>query len=103
VNQSGFYQFDVSLEVEATSNKGVVYVWFRKNGNDIALSSRSNTITNGDVFAVSSTLQVSLAANDWVEVVWAKSAAGIQLKANATPVVGPSVASALLSVGQIQL
>ena len=103
VNQSGFYQFDVSLEVEATSNKGVVYVWFRKNGNDIALSSRSNTITNGDVFAVSSTLQVSLAANDWVEVVWAASAAGIQLKANATPVVGPSVASALLSVGQIQL
>jgi hypothetical protein len=103
VNQSGFYQFNVSLEVEATSNKGVVYVWFRKNGNDIALSSRSNTITNGDVFAVSSTLQVSLAANDWVEVVWAASAAGIQLKANATPVVGPSVASALLSVGQIQL
>jgi hypothetical protein len=103
VNQSGFYQFDISLEVEATSNKGVVYVWFRKNGNDIPKSSRSNTITNGDVFSISSTIQVSLNANDWIEVVWAASASGIQLKANATPVVGPSVASALLSVGQIQL
>jgi hypothetical protein len=103
VDQSGFYQFDVSLEVEATSNKGVVYVWFRKNGNDIPKSSRSNTITNGDVFAVSSTIQISLAANDYVEIVWAVSAAGIQLRANATPTVGPSVASVLLSVGQIQL
>ena len=103
VSESGFYQFDVSLEVEAASNKGVVYVWFRKNGNDIQKSSRSNTITNGDVFAVNSTLQISLNANDWVEVVFAVSAAGIQLRANATPVVGPSVASVLLSVGQIQL
>jgi len=103
VSQSGFYQFDVSLEVEATSNKGVIYVWFRKNGNGVPLSSRSNTITNGDVFTISSTLQLSLAANDWIETVWAVSAAGIQLSANASPAVGPSVASALLSVGQIQL
>lgn len=103
VSESGFYQFDISLEVEATSNKGVVYVWFRKNGVDIPKSSRSNTITNGDVFAITSSLQISLNANDYVEIVWAASASGIQLKSNESPVVGPSVAAALLSVGQIQL
>jgi hypothetical protein len=107
VVESGFYQFDVSIQAEATSNKGVVYVWFRKgnqNGSiDVPKSSRSTTVTNGDSFTISTSLQISLNAGEYVEVVWAASAAGILLRANATPVVGPSVAAALLSVGQIQL
>lgn len=103
VPESGFYQFDLSIEAEATSNKGIVYVWFRKNGTDIPLSSRSNTVTNGDRFNISHTIQVSLNANDYVEAVWATDAAGIQITANLSPSIGPSVASALMSVGQIQL
>lgn len=103
VSESGFYQFDVSIQAEATSNKGVVYVWFRKNGVDVPMSSRSNTITNGDSYTISTTLQISLDANEYVEIVWAASAAGILLSANDTPIVGPSIASALLSVAQIQL
>jgi hypothetical protein len=103
VPQSGFYQFDVSVQVESTSNKGIVFLWFRKNGIDIPLSSRSTTVTNGDLFTLNVNLQISLAASDYVEVIWATSAAGILIRANTTPAVGPSVASALLSVGQIQL
>lgn len=103
VSESGFYQFDVSIQAEATSNKGMVHIWFRKNGNDIPKSSRINTVTNGDLFAISSSIQISLNANDWVEVVWAADAAGMQLRGESTPIVGPSVASVLLSVAQIQL
>jgi len=103
VADSGFYQFDSSLQVTASSNKGVVLVWFRKNGDDIPLSSRRTTVTNGDTFTLHSTLQISLDANDYVEVVWAATASGILIDANPTPVIGPAVASVLLSVGQIQL
>lgn len=107
VSESGFYQFDSSVQVSATSNKGVVYIWFRKgDGNgevDIPKSSRSHTVTNGDSFTISSSIQISLDANEYVKVMWAASAAGISLTANDTPVVGPSVASVLLSVAQIQL
>jgi hypothetical protein len=107
VVQSGFYQFDVSIQAEATSHKGVVYVWFRKGNQsgsaDVPISSRSNTVTNGDSFAISASIQISLDAGEYIEVVWAASAAGILLRANQTPVVGPSVASVLLSVSQIQL
>lgn len=107
VIQSGFYQFDLSIQAAASSNKGVVYVWFRKGNQsgsiDVPKSSRSNTVTNGDSFTISTSLQISLDAGEYVEAVWAASAAGITLSANQTPVIGPSVASALLSVGQIQL
>lgn len=103
VPDSGLYQFDISLQIAATSNKGVVYLWFRKNGVDIPLSSRSTTVTNGDVFSLRSSIQISLNANEYVEAVWAASATGILLESNASPAVGPSVASAFLTVGQIQL
>ena len=103
VSQSGFYQFDVSSQVSASSNKGIVYLWYRKNGTDIPYSSRRATITNNDTLTFNSTLQISMDANDYVEIVWATNASGITLDANPTPTVGPSVASVLVSVAQIQL
>lgn len=103
VSNSGFYQFDVSTQITATSNKGIVYLWCRKNEEDIPLSSRSTTVTNGDVFTLHLTLQISLDANDYIEVIWATTAAGITLQAEPSPTVGPTVASVLISVAQLHL
>ena len=100
---SGFYQFDVSVQVSATSNKGVVYFWYRKNGINIEHSSRSTTVTNGDTFNISSTIALSLDANDYIEVVWARTAAGILLNAAPANAFAPSTASVMLNVTQIQL
>lgn len=103
VSESGFYQFDVSCQLSASSNKGIVHIWYRKNLEDIPYSARSTTITNGDVFTLHSALQISLDANDYIEIMWATSAAGISLRAEELPIVGPSVASVLLSVAQLHL
>lgn len=103
VQHSGFYQFDSSVQITATSNKGIVYVWYRKNEEDVPLSSRSTTVTNGDVFTLHTSLQLSLDVGDHVEVIWATTASGIVLQAQSSPTVGPTVASALLSVAQLQL
>lgn len=103
VSQSGFYQFDASVQIAASSNKGVVHIWYRKNEEDVPLSARSTTVTNGDVFTSHLTLQISLDANDYIEVIWATTAAGIILQAEPSPTVGPSVASVLLSVAQLHL
>jgi hypothetical protein len=103
VADSGFYQFDLSAQLTATSNKGVIYFWFKKNGNDIPHSMRSSTVTNGDTFHFSATLQISLNANDHVEIYWARSAAGIILDATAATAFGPSTPSATINVTQIQL
>lgn len=103
VSDSGFYQFDLSVQVTALSNKGVVYFWFRKNGTDIPHSTRSTTITNGDTFNVSTAISISLAANDYVEIMWARTAEGIFLDAVPATAFSPSAASVILNVTQIQL
>lgn len=103
VTDSGFYQFDLSAQVTATSNKGIVYFWFRKNGVDIEHSSRSTTVTNGDTFNVPVTITISLEADDYVEVMWARTAAGIFLDAKAATAFAPSTSSVMLNVTQIQL
>lgn len=103
VTDSGFYQFDVSAQVTASSNKGILYFWFRKNGTDIEHSTRSTTVTNGDTFNVSTTIMISLDINDYVEVMWARSASGIFLDARAATAFAPSSASVMLSVTQVQL
>ena len=103
VTDSGFYQFDLSAQVSASSNKGVVYFWFRKNGVDIEHSTRSTTVTNGDTFNVSTSISISLNATDYVEVMWARTAAGIILDARSATAFAPSTASVMLNVTQVQL
>lgn len=103
VIESGFYQFDLSVQVTASSNKGIVYFWFRKNGVDIPRSSRSTTVTNGDTFNVSTAISISLVADDYVEIMWAKTAAGIFLDAVDATAFSPSAAAVMLNVTQIQL
>lgn len=103
VIQSGFYQFDLSVQVTASSNKGIVYFWFRKNGVDIPRSSRSTTVTNGDTFNVSTAISISLVADDYVEIMWARTAAGIFLDAVDATAFSPSAAAVMLNVTQTQL
>ena len=103
VIDSGYYQFDVSIQITASSNKGIAYFWFRKNGTDIPHSTRSTTVTNGDTFNVLTNLSISLDVDDYVEVMWARSASGIFLDARAATAFAPSAASVMLSVVQVQL
>lgn len=103
VPDSGFYQFDINAQVTATSNKGLVYFWFRKNGVDIDRSSHISTITNGDTFNISTAIQISLDANDYVEIMWARTAAGILLDAQAATAFAPATSAVTLNVVQVQL
>jgi hypothetical protein len=103
VPDSGFYQFDVSGQVTASSNKGIVYLWFRKNGVDIPHSTRATTVTNGDTFNLSTSIQISLDANDYVELIWARTAAGIFLDASTPSFSAPETAAVIVNVAQIQL
>ena len=103
VVDSGFYQFDFSAQVTATSNKGRVHFWLRKNGVNIPNTSHITTVTNGDTFNISFNTSISLDANDYVEVYWLRTAAGIVI--DAIPAAGdsPETAASTINVFQIQL
>jgi len=103
VDESGFYLFQVSGQVTATSNKGIVYFWFRKNGTDVIGSTRATTVTNGDTFSISTNISLPLLPDDYVEIMWATTAPAIYLAALPATAFAPSTVSVTLNVVQTQL
>ena len=103
VADSGFYQVSGTFQVTATSNKGKVYTWLRKNGVDLPRSTRITTVTNGDTFTMPYEIQLTLNANDYVEMYWAATASGIYLQAAPATAFAPSSSAVALSVAQLQL
>lgn len=104
VPQSGLYE--IFSEVQALSTSGSaknLWIWFRKNGTDIANSSTIATskISNG-YLAVGHSLTVSLAANDYIEVMYAGSSTAMSLKAAAATAFAPAAAAVKLQITQAQ-
>lgn len=88
VSHEGIYQFTFSLQFQSTANSTeIVDVWFRKNGTDITASNSQFSMPPRKSAGVPSALiavtpyMVSLAANDYVEIMWNSSATTTSLAA----------------------
>lgn len=105
VASAGFYQVAVSNQYTSSSaSQKSIQTWLRKNGTDVANSNSYVTTTaNGADTVFSTTFTISLAAADYVQIVWASSDTAVSL--NAIPATGysPAAPSVIVSVTQIQL
>ena len=107
VAQAGIYNIQFSIQFKNTTNDGQdVDVWFKKNGTNIDNSNSrfhlSARKSGGDPSHLIATLNffVSLAANDYVEIMWRPSDVGVSLEhfaASATPT-RPAVPSVIATV-----
>jgi hypothetical protein len=107
VAQAGIYNIQFSIQFTNTTNASQdVDVWFRKNGTNIDKSnSRFGFAPRkgvGDPFHIIAALNffVSLAANDYVEIMWRPTDVGVQIEhyaASSSPTrpVVPSVIATL--------
>jgi hypothetical protein len=91
VAQAGIYNLQFSIQIKNTTNDGQdVDVWIRKNGTNIANSnSRFHPParkSGGDPSHLIAALNffVSLAANDYVEIMWRPTNVGVSLEHFAT-------------------
>lgn len=100
---AGTYAFEFDAQVESTdiSARQDVYFFLRKNGTDVVGSTTSasvvinNGTTNGKTY-VSCTHLITLAAADYLELIWAATSTAVSLKftaASATGIIRPSTAS----------
>ena len=87
VAQAGIYNIQFSIQLTNSTNASQdVDVWFRKNGTNIDKSnSRFGFAPRkgvGDPFHIVATLNffVSLAANDYVEIMWRPTDVGVQIE-----------------------
>ena len=113
VAQAGIYNLQFSIQFTNTTNASQdVDVWFRKNGTNIDKSnSRFGFAPRkgvGDPFHIVATLNffVSLAANDYVQIMWRPSDVGVSIEhyaASSSPTrpVVPSVIATLTFVSNL--
>lgn len=104
VSQSGLYSFSVSFQLAATSSSiKDVYLWFRKNGVDLPNTAIIHSLESGTAKSVQSrTLNISLNANDYIELYWASPDTGVSLSAVAATAFSPAAPSVILNVNQVQ-
>lgn len=105
VPQSGLYQFTVRYQLSSSNSSAKnARFWFKKNGlTDYANSTALVTVTgNGDYATITMSEMFSLAANDYVQLMWAVSDTALSLAAAVATGYAPAAASVLLTVTQVQ-
>jgi hypothetical protein len=105
VPQSGLYQFTVRYQLgSSNASAKIARFWFRKNGTtDYSNSTGLFTVTgNGDYASITMSEMVSLAANDYVQLMWAVTDTALSLSAAPATGYAPGAAAVLLSVTQVQ-
>lgn len=104
VPQSGLYSFMVTVQLTSgNSSSKNIWVWFRKNGTDIANSARLVTMNlNGGYVPITVEETISLAANDYVELVFASSDTAVTVDTVAATAFAPAAPAVVLNVTQVQ-
>lgn len=104
VANAGLYRFSASFQLTSGSaSVKNVYLWYRKNGVDIANSTLITSMDSGTAIrAPSRSLLISLAANDYIELMWAADDTNVTLDAIAATAFAPAAPAALLTVQQEQ-
>lgn len=105
VPQSGLYEFTVRYQLTSTnSSPKTARFWFRKNGTlDYTNSTALVSVTgNGDYATITVSELFSLAANDYLQLMWAVTDTALSLAAAPATGYAPAAAAVLLTVTQIQ-
>jgi hypothetical protein len=107
VSQAGIYNIQFSVQFKNTTNDGQdVDIWFKKNGTNIDNSNSRFSLgprkSSGDPSHLISAMNffVSMAANDYVQIMWRPSDVGVSLEhfaASSTPT-RPAVPSVIATV-----
>lgn len=104
VANAGLYKFSASFQLTSSSAASKnVWFWFRKNGVDIANTSLIVSVDSATAIrAPSRSLLISLAAGDYVELMWASDSTAVTLDAIAATAFSPAAPAAILTVNQEQ-
>ena len=100
VDTEGIYNFQVSMQFDSASGSNrEVWVWFRKNGTDIANSAMYLNIQNNQSEVLQAfNLLVEMKALDYLEVMWEVGNINAEMAAFAATGVHPAVPSIILTV-----
>lgn len=112
VSESGLYKFDSSMQIESTSSSTKkLWLWPRVNGTDVPNSNSEITVAgNQTVLVPAWSWVISMAANDYFELMYAADDVDVDIVAKAATAgangtatfARPAVPSIILEVTQVQ-
>lgn len=100
VDEAGYYQISFSAQISSSSSSAVkFYFWPRVNGVDVAGSTMVNTLhNNGASIVTGRTAAFELAANDYIEAMWAVDGTSGFLEAAAATAFSPAAPASTISI-----
>jgi hypothetical protein len=100
VSQEGLYNFEHSIQIDKTTGgKGLLYLWYAKNGTDVAESATRVRIEGSNSESVAAWNYVfKLAANDYIQYKWAVNDTGVQIARFAAAAPVPGIPSVIVTV-----
>ena len=104
VPASGLYQVQATIQLGSSSSSAKnIWVWYRKNGVDVANSARLVTLSgNGAYTPVSVNEPISMTANQYVELMFASDSTAVTIDAVAATAFAPAAPAVVLEITQIQ-
>lgn len=104
VANAGLYEFDCAFQLASGSaSTKNVWLWFRKNGTDIANTSFKVSLeSNSALSTPSRSMFFSLVAGDYIELMWAADSTAVILSPFAATAFAPAAPACIVSVDQVQ-
>lgn len=103
---AGTYNIQFSAQLHNTGGGGAgntVNIWFKLNGSNIANSDTKVTVPSNVPYLVAAwNFIVSVAAGDYVEIVWLTDNANIILEHEAAGVYNPAIPSLIITAVQVR-
>ena len=103
VTTAGKYNFQFSAQLHKTNaSVGYIYIWARVNGTDIADSASKISINGSQAETIAAwNFVLSMAANDYFELMWSTNDTNCQLLANTASSPVPAIPSVILTATQV--
>ena len=100
VDQNGLYNFQHSIQLDKTTGgKGLFYLWYRKNGTDVAESATRMRLEGNNSEQVAAWNYVfRLKAGDYIEYRWAVNDLGVEIKRFTAAAPVPAIPSVIVTV-----
>ena len=104
VDESGIYNFVFSLQLyNSGGSAGDVYIWIKVNNVNVPNSMGRVTVPAGQYAIQSWNFFPSLAAGDYLQIMWSTSDTNIKLQAITAPAFAPASPSATMTANFISL
>ena len=102
VQNNGTYNIQFSAQVDAFSNADTIWIWFKKNGTNIADSASKLIMQNNTAAIMTVNIFDNGVPNDYYEVVWQNNAGHGKITSDAATGNIPGIPSVIVTVNQVK-